>query len=344
MIESMQKKAETLDEFIKLSIEEEYEATLFGYHTIAKFIENPWEWYLRYMVGIEPAEEKSYFVLGKAVHLAKEAFYLYDGSLATLEKTFNAFMEAKKLNYLDGDLYFKDHQKGLQSLRVWHTTFGEKDIALYDVLGAEYPMNFKLANGLEMTTRMDLLLRRKNDGHVLILDTKTTGYQADAAHMDVELGDQATTYLLALRKNHPDELVDGLLPDIHYWRWASNMKAPSLSCERFSFVGRSDYELWAWEMCLISAWQSLVARIQAVKNGMPPEYAFIRNSAAKAKFAKQNPYIDFYKSPVDPKYLPGNFIIESKEETIIQPLLAAWNATFDNFDPLESFGKTYGKS
>ena len=150
---------------------------------------------------------------GKAIHQAIEKYYLSvmaTGEGASVEDMKELFTESVSLAIDDGStpILFKKEapdkdsiiEMGHQLLQVFHA---EVDLTGYEVVGAEIPLSSTLytengeATDFKLVGILDLLLRDKGSGELLVVDNKTAKLKRTQESSDDDLQMSAYSYLLA---------------------------------------------------------------------------------------------------------------------------------------------------
>jgi hypothetical protein len=85
-------------------------------------------------------------------------------------------------------------------LRAWLLEWVPRIQEDYDIVSIEKPMDWHLAPGLVQKLRFDVVLRRKGDGRLVILDYKTMSYISDAWAKKLERSRQTSLYILAAQE------------------------------------------------------------------------------------------------------------------------------------------------
>lgn len=70
----------------------------------------------------------------------------------------------------------------------------------YDIVSIEKPMQWEMAPGLVQNLRFDVVLRRKADGQLIILDFKSMPYVSDAWSQKLETSRQTSLYITAAQE------------------------------------------------------------------------------------------------------------------------------------------------
>lgn len=263
-----------------------------GYHFITEFRSCPRKWFLRYVAGLEPVARSAAASMGSVLHKLQEDFYLgsYRDELpppATIEAEFEPYRAA----WFEAEDYEMAMLKIATAFNVWRTTFGFKDLEDYDIEWIEQEFNGILPNGVEVTGRMDRIMKRKEYPAIVLFDTKTTSWSPESAHKKVVLADQVTMYTWLLQQKYGDIPIE-MQPDICY------LKPRIPTCHRYSAIYRSraDVESFIWG--LTHDWDRLISSLRSYENNeAPAEYLFPRHSTVCAEFGC--PYEDICRARLD---------------------------------------------
>lgn len=82
-------------------------------------------------------------------------------------------------------------------LRAFEREWIPRILADYDVVSIEKPMDWEMHPGLVQKLRFDVVLRRKGDGQLIILDYKSMKYQSDTFDKKLERSTQTSLYITA---------------------------------------------------------------------------------------------------------------------------------------------------
>lgn len=85
-------------------------------------------------------------------------------------------------------------------LRMFKRVWVPRILDEYDIVCIEKPMDWQLAPGLVQKLRFDVVLRRKGDGQLVILDYKTMAYISDAWAKKLERSRQTSLYISAAQE------------------------------------------------------------------------------------------------------------------------------------------------
>lgn len=194
--------------------------TPFGWHYYAAYRECPRSFYYRHVLGLEPDREKPAVRSGRIFHTLKEAFYTGTTDFDALKVLLRRLVDEAEADGVYGE--FDPPQEAYTVLEAafanWVLKYGATDLETWDILGVELPFDetFKCEEGpVRLTGRLDLAARRKFDGLLLLVDTKTSGSTGpEKLGQGANLGDQLTVYSLAMEQLYgevPTAIVDGAL-------------------------------------------------------------------------------------------------------------------------------------
>lgn len=296
-------------EWLKTKITAKRGASSAGHHYIQAYNENKWSFYLRYIRGIVPLHTKPPLIFGGAIHDAKEAFYLYDFSMDACIETFEEVMKDRALEYEDASTHADDLARGRKMLLFFGSSYAERDREKYELIEVEGSHEFRLANGLPVTVRWDLLARDRLTKKYYLFDTKTTGYSIPASYKNVEGGDQATMYMLGVSKIYPElyRNLAGLIPDILY------KKGNVTKAERPGVVMRTRNELIEYEQELIGLFNELSQKVEALEGGFQyPHMLFPRNGKDDSMFGSDYPGVYRGVLPRDLERAPPGYRIDTE--------------------------------
>lgn len=133
---------------------------------------------LAYRDGWRPVREGEALRFGTLMHFALEQWWLTRGDLAAAESAIDSTLNAET------DLF--NFQKAKEMLRAYHARWFA-DLELYDVLDVEVEFRAPLINPETMRAsrtwglagKIDAILRRRSDGHVVVREFKTTSEEIE---------------------------------------------------------------------------------------------------------------------------------------------------------------------
>lgn len=142
---------------------------IYSYSRLDAFEQCPYQWYLNYIEGAEP-EDNWYAVNGSQVHAILER--VANGELA-IDDAGQEYIDGIGENYCDLKESIKE---GVIDKCI--SFFAEYDfdyLADYEVVGAEIPLSFTVG-GKDFRGFIDLALRDKTDGKIIIVDYKSSAW------------------------------------------------------------------------------------------------------------------------------------------------------------------------
>lgn len=271
-----------------------------GFHFVSYYLQDPWKFFLKYVLGLEPEHTAPPLVFGKSIHDAIECMLLY-GQADHMTKTFSELMKSRKPEYADQAIYENDLARGKEMLLVWANTWYEHDLQTRELLDVEETEQVKLANGLSMTIRTDARWRDLSTDKVIIDDHKTTSWSVKGHYQGLQIDDQSSAYIWGTAKQHPDWQVLGLQPDVLY------QKGSVVKAERPGLVVRTPYELKAFELKMIGVFQELNQKVRTYLEDpsyqQVPEYLFARNTKDE-KFFSGSEFHEIYRQPPPAEHAP----------------------------------------
>ncbi len=284
---------ETVDEFLHVDQDRERSKYPSGFWFIQLFNDRKYEWFLRYIKGYVGIYTNPPLIFGSAIHKAKEYFYTYDGDYEGAVEVLEVYLKEREGEFASPKAFTDCLTKGPVMFTTWANTWAEKDKLDFKLIEAEMRLRPQMSNGFKMNVKLDAVVTKISNGMSYIMETKTTGYSVDIAYQSVELQDQATCYLWAIRKERPDLQVIGVLPDIMYKRQSV------CRADRPGVVTRSDRELKNFELELIGLFQDMTNRYKKYKAGYPAALLYPHNGAAVSKFGTDYPRI--YRAALPPE-------------------------------------------
>lgn len=165
--------------------------------------------------GLESDQQSLPLLSGIAIHSAHARLLAGQPLDAVVESVISDYVKAIEARGLLGLDVTKDIIKEQSALlegmlRVWAITRMPMILEEYDVVSIEERWDWELAPGLVERMRMDVILRRKDDGLLFILDFKTVSYPSDIWFEKFEHDHQTCLYIQAL-KERMNEPVGGIL-------------------------------------------------------------------------------------------------------------------------------------
>lgn len=272
----------TKEQFIEKKLASPERESKFGYHFIMDYAENPYHFFLRYVLGIRRSKKGKALLFGGAIHDAIHSFYETNDPDAPIE-TFLAVLDSVEYLYEESKDYKKDIDRGQMMLHQWLNVVpaAEQEDEL-ELVEAEVPHDIKLLNGFPMTIRIDRVMYHPGMMKYLLREVKTTGWSIDGMYDSVKRADQITTYVIGASRAGLAKAADILVsPEILYNRQSV------VKVQHPSFIFRSPSELYRTELSLISWFGRLYNSLKMYQEGAPAPLAFPRNGTTNRKFSQE---------------------------------------------------------
>jgi hypothetical protein len=230
-----------------------------GYHFLHLYQLCAWKFFIKYVLGITSQYTATPLLLGGAFHDAKAHFYLGGSERECLN------MLEEQLESSASDLENPDNIDvliiKLQAMfKNWVMEFGSQDLKDYNILGVELQMKPSLPNGYITTVRCDAVLGLKDKSGALLEESKTTRWNPQLTYNGLEMSDQITSYLYALRQCHPEWNVIGCLPTIVYGNQGQ------IHSHRFDLIHRTDKDLFDFEAQTMNLMAEITQKIRAIND------------------------------------------------------------------------------
>lgn len=257
----------------------ENKGTSKGVHFLNLYQSCMWAWYLRYVVGLEPAFQSKFLSFGTAVHAALEEFYksMRDSLPASADMLIEvgldslASLEAK---YVSAEDYEADVERLPLMLRKWYDEFALRDAADYDVVDVEREIVFALPLDMQMTVRADAVLRERSTKRIVVLEHKTTSRSVSGMANSVRMSLQPDAQILGIASEMPDVDMSNIVvvPNILY------KNRGIISAERPLVISRSKRELADASLHFAGLFVELTQKVAALDDPQyVPELLFARN-------------------------------------------------------------------
>lgn len=160
------------------SYADQISAMIWSYSRLSAFEQCPYSFYLKYII----ADDNEYLAEGN--YWAELGSFVHE----ILEMVFTG-----KLSLDDAATYFIDHydenvfyqasefimQKGYEECLAFLSEANFDRLANYEILGVEKEVNLKIS-GYEFVGYIDLLLRNRESGEIIIIDHKSSAYPLSA--------------------------------------------------------------------------------------------------------------------------------------------------------------------
>jgi hypothetical protein len=269
----------TKEQFIQEKLNAPERESKFGYHFISEYMENPYMFYLKYVVGLQPVFTMPALLFGGSIHDAIHGFY-ETGDPDTVVEAFIAIHESKRDKYEYDDRFTTDLNRGHVMLQKWASEIPLTEAEEWELVEAEVEHDFPLLNGFHMTNRPDRVMKHRTRRQFKIKEVKTTGYSVDKMYESVERSDQITVQVLALIRDGI-ALADDIWvePEILY------QKGRVVKVESPALIKRNQSEIMRCEMSLIASYGRLYNSLKLLDKGFPVPMAFPFNGTSNRMFS-----------------------------------------------------------
>ena len=295
-----------------LSSEEEHRESFLGGHFIETYQKCPWLFFLKYVLGFQANSSKRYFIRGQAIHSAIEYYLTSNQTIDDIQITQHIptiYIDMHMNDYKDEDIYLSDRELVFHMIYEWlyeYLSFNP-DIDKYETIEIEKQHIITLENGFPLTVRVDRLVRSKETGRLIVIDTKTTKNSPAKTINSFRLGNQGLMYLYAINQVY-NEKPAGVIVDVLV---GSALKY-SFKAEPFrsSLITYKDYDFVQWEMNIIGVLSEITQKVKTYYEGqLPPEFLFPRNPSNCSFMGC--PYSDICRQPHQPNKLPPGYTRDS---------------------------------
>ena len=238
--------------------------------------------------GIKPEP----LVHGSAIHEGKKVFY----GTHSLDKAIERAIEIAVADPESFKSIEIEKERIALIFAEWFKVYGEEDLTKYRIITNEQEEIIKLANGAELTLRIDQVMQDIKTGHIFIFDTKTTGWSLEGTISEYEFKPQPLLYVASVYRSNPAWLADfrGWVTDVIYNRvnFKRNGELSSIStkCQRSSPIMYTEAECESFLESLISVTSEIKWATEQFKEGKPFNACFPMNRGACRAFGRTCPY------------------------------------------------------
>jgi len=285
-----------------------------GYHYYYSYLENPRNWYLKYVLGLKPRFTPPPLVKGGCLHEAIASYYQNNFSLDAALETYTTEMESREEDYEKPLEFRRDMYVGVEMLTHWHGVWGERDQETYDVIEIERGYEFNIGPGgkLRFTVRPDRVFRDKETGYYYVLDSKTSTWSVDKTIQQADAEDQLTAYIWAMNKAHPEWKVNSAMIDVMYARMSRDKeRITSQNSVRSDPIYRTQSSLTIFEMNIVGIIIETTQKVKALAT-TPWPLLFPRNGRIAGLFS--DPYEALSRIDVKPGMIPAGFVKDEWHE------------------------------
>ena len=131
-----------------------------------------------------------------------------DKIIALMHERYRAQVKARGVSgHPDAEALIREQTNLLEGmLRAFTRVWVPRILDEYDVVTIEQPLDWVLAPGLVQKLRFDVVLRRKGDGQLVILDYKSMAYVSDAWSRKLERSRQTSLYISAAQEHYGEKV------------------------------------------------------------------------------------------------------------------------------------------
>jgi hypothetical protein len=246
-----------------------------GFHFVNLYQCCPRKWYLRFLKGWSPKLLAKPLVLGSAFHEGKAAFYSGKGEEASIAVANQVLAESKE--QMTDDNFEEVSFRVPHLLHYWITQVGALDLEQYTPVAIEKEYKVPILDtGFIMTIRPDTILKDKASGLIFIMETKTSGFSVRVTAEAVYYGDQATAYMMGVRKCTKLDPY-AVQPDIAYWNKVTR-NLDNMKFERPALVFRTQEQCDRFEKGIAQLFTEMSQKATAYKEGYDPWMLFPKNT------------------------------------------------------------------
>lgn len=286
-----------------------------GYHYFYAYLENPRNWFLKYVIGIKPRFTSPALLKGGALHEARAEFFQSGFDTGAMLKTYKDELTSRSPEYERQEDFYRDLALGEVMLQAWAFEMGPVYADLWEPIEWEQPYEFDIGpEGMfKFTVRPDTVCRNRQNGTFAVFDMKTTGWSIDKTIEQAQSEDQITSYLWAMRKAHPEwNIRDGFI-DVIFCR--SGKTGPGVpQCQMSEPIYRTDLDLTIFELNIVGLIAEISQKVVAYKQGVPWPLLFPRNGRAAGLFGDD--YKALSRLDVRPGECPPGFVKDDWSEDV----------------------------
>lgn len=188
-----------------------------GFHFVQAYQNCKRKFYNRYVRGLEPTYSSPAILLGTAGHAGMEEWYTQHKAGSQVSKKIKfatdraiAEVEARREKYYD-PAKMEVHKRQLRDIFQQYGLHYSNEP--FRVLGIEHSLEAPLKYGDVLTGRVDLSTLR-NDGQLMIMDHKFTGWSLENFKRSVKASDQTASYMYLWNHNNPTRRCAGVIYNI----------------------------------------------------------------------------------------------------------------------------------
>ena len=283
-----------------------------GHHHNQCYQSCPRQYFLKYVLGILPEKVGMPLVFGAAFH---EVAGLYaQGANIEVALDFGQQVLRERFAEIKGSAELGELAADLDRMCRVSEPMWAADKARFDLFAVEVEIQPELANGFKMTMRPDAIGRDKETGDIYIIERKTTRSSIPGMLRSVQNGDQATAYVLGVRRAasqlgiDPSKVV-GVIPEITY------LKGSVCTAVVGDTIVPTQYQLDEYEAGSIGILSEIGQKISQLNSGIPAEVLFHRAPFQCSGFLSCD-YEPICKTFLDGTWVPDGF---RRDDAIVPP-------------------------
>ena len=277
-----------------------------GYHYYFAYLENPRNWFIKYVLGLKPRFTAPPLIRGGAMHEAR-ARYFETWDVDAMLSTYREDMTTRQAEYASPEEFSADLENGQTMLQAWSFDLGPTYKDLWKPVLIEEPFAFGIgpSGQFTFTVRPDSVCQNQETGRYAVFDMKTTGWSIDKTISQAASEDQLTSYIWAMRKARPDWNVrEGYIDVIFARKNRGGLGVPV--CQISDPIYRTDLDLAIFEMNIVGIIAEVSQKVLAYHDGMPWPLLFPRNGRVAGLF--EDPYKDIARLDIRPGEVPPGFV------------------------------------
>ena len=276
-----------------------------GYHFYNLYQCCPRKFYLR--MGpprLEPMFTATPLLMGSAFHAGKALFYRTEKEKLALSLIRDEIKD-RKTEFENRDEYLFTLDRTPAMLASWIAEYGKDDLKFLRIIDVEKAIRIPFPGkpNWHMTMRLDMIAEDRFD-NLLIYETKSTSWSMVSTALNVQLGDQATTYIGGA-EHHYKRKVTAVVPDITFF--SKNAKqASAIKNYRGEFVYREPEHVKFFFRSMAQTASEVTQKMKAVYSGHDPAI-FPRNSFYCVAYGRPCEFAEICRLNITAKSKPVGF-------------------------------------
>lgn len=273
-----------------------------GFWHYVTYQQCPRKYWFNYILRFRPDKKASPLSYGSAIHLAVSTFHETQSSIKA-QDAFIKYLTDCESSYEKQEKYVEDLNRGPTMIVEYCKTW-EKDFERYEVVCQEKEMSVDIG-GFTFVFKPDRVSRDRQINIFIVFEVKTTGFSVGKAFENVFNSDQATAYIYAWNKTHPNEKCETCIPDILY------NKKGVYRCERPGDVYRTKVDLNDFELGMFGLIQEVSQKTSALDE-YPPIQLFPRRGDCDGDGFYKCQFRSICRTFIEPDNPPYGFHMEKE--------------------------------